>query len=358
LTGLKKCVLQSVKKGVGCKKKKDFYQGCYRFNQKKRRSKMKTIKILGISGSPRKNGNTDYLVQMALLAAGKVKGVETEFVHLGDYKYKSGCIGCMRCDKEPSLEKLCYIEDDHNTILRKEIEADGFIWGCPVYYQGLTSQFKMWIDRHECMGSATGAANRNKPVGCVTVGMCRSGGQAQAIEDMFRFAYMLDAIPIGAGAVGPFLASAGIHGACGVTCGWPETQEQEMFSKEEKTWVKYDRLAIGNALVIGERVAEMAKVIEAGFSICNPENGETRWPVHRKPPQMRYVDLVGEYEGKGWIPKVERLGTVLTYIPAVRRAEFGYKPSEDKVTITSLKAENETLKKQLEELKSQVPKRK
>jgi len=46
---------------------------------------MKKIKILGISASPRKNGNTDYMVKTALLAAGQVKGVETEFVHLMDY---------------------------------------------------------------------------------------------------------------------------------------------------------------------------------------------------------------------------------------------------------------------------------
>jgi len=283
---------------------------------------LKKIKILGISGSPRKNANTDYMVQMALLAAGQIKGVETEYVRLADYKYKSGCISCYRCDREPSLEKLCRgVDDGHNIILKKEIEADGFIWGSPVFYQGVTSQFKMWLDRHECIGSATGAPLRNKPVGCVTVGACRSGGQIQAIEDMFRAAYMLDMIPIGAGAVGPFRASAGIHGACGVQCGWPETGDEKFFDPGAKDWVKYDKLAISNCLVLGERVAEMAKVITAGFSLVNPQNGETRWPVHLKSKEQIYIDLIEEYESKGLIPRIERKGTVLTYMPTVPKLE-------------------------------------
>jgi multimeric flavodoxin WrbA len=291
---------------------------------------MQKIKILGISGSPRKNGNTDYMVKMALLAARQVKGVETEFIQLKDYGIKSGCIACHRCDKAPSIEKLCYLKGDRlNEILKKEVEANGFIWGSPVYWQGVTAQFKMWLDRHEAMGSASGAPNRNKPVGCVTVGMCRSGGQAQTIEDMHRAALMMDMIPIGASAVGSFLGAAGIHGACGIQCGWPETEGGDFVGKEAFNWVQYDELAIMACLVIGERVAEMAKVIEAGFTLCNPENGETRWPVHRRPKEMRYLHLLREYEEKGLIPKIERKGSVLTYSPRVKPgADRGFVPPD------------------------------
>lgn len=282
---------------------------------------MKKIKILGISASPRKNANTDYMVKTALLAAGQVKGVETEFVQLMDYKLKRGCVSCYVCDKEPDLEKLCRGTkgDGFNEVAKKELEADGFIWGCPTFHQGVTAVWKMWSDRHECMGSATGAPFRNKPVGCVTVGACRAGGQAQTIEDMFRLAYILDMIPVGAGAVGPFLASAGIHGACGVQCGWPETEQDSFFEAKAKESVKYDKLAIGNCLVIGERVAELAKVIPAGFSIYNPENGETRWPLHLKPKEQRFLDIVQEYEDKGLMPRIERTGSILAYLPIMKR---------------------------------------
>ena len=277
---------------------------------------MKKVKILGISASPRKNGNTDYMVQIALLAAQQVKGVETEFVHLGDYKLKSGCVSCYTCDRKPDLELLCRgVKDDLNIIIRKELEANGFIWGTPTYFQGPSWLWKMWMDRHECIGSSKGTPLRNKPVGCVTVGLCRSGGQAQVIEDMFRAALMLDMVPIGANTVGSFLASAGIHGACGVSAGWPEVEGGDPFGKDAKTWVRYDRLALANCLVIGERVAEMAKVIEAGFTLVNPENGETRWPVHVKPKEQLHLDLLDEYEKKGIIKPVESKGPKLTYTP-------------------------------------------
>jgi len=282
------------------------------------------IKILGISASPRKNGNTDYMVQLALLAARQIKGVETEFVHLGDYKYKGGCNSCYRCDRDPSLEHLCRgIKDDHNIIVKKELEANGFIWGSPVYIAGPSAQWKMWADRHECMDFGTRPLG-NKPVGFVTIGACRSGGQVQTIEDMMRVALMLDMIPIGAAAANTSQAGAGVHGACGIQVGWPETKGKDLFGKDSKTWVQYDRAAIQNCLVIGERVAEMAKVIEAGFTLVNPENGETRWPVHLLSDSQACLDLVEEYESKGLIPRIDRKGTHFVYQPIMERArEFG-----------------------------------
>jgi multimeric flavodoxin WrbA len=271
------------------------------------------VKILGISASPRKNANTDYMVKMALLSARQIKDVETEFIHLRDYKYVSGCIDCKKCDKSQSLETLCEgVKDDHNKILKKEIAADGFIWGSPVYIQGVTWLWKMWMDRHEPF-AGTGSPIRNKPVGCVTVGDCRSGGQPQVIEDMFRAAYMWDMIPIGAAVVNPFRCTAGIHGACAVKPGWPEVQGQDILGPEAYDWVKYDKLAMENCLVIGARVAEMAKIIKGGFTLFNPENGETRWPVGLKPKEQYLESLVDEYEEKGIIPRIERKGSLLTY---------------------------------------------
>jgi hypothetical protein len=43
--------------------------------------------------------------------------------------------------------------------------------------------------------------------------------------------------------------------------------------------VKQDKAALACAHVLGKRVAEMAKVIKAGFTLCNPENEETMWPA-------------------------------------------------------------------------------
>ena len=61
------------------------------------------VKILGISGSPRK-GNTDILVNECLNGAAEIKDVETEFLALSDYRLDGWCTACMACFKKPDHE--------------------------------------------------------------------------------------------------------------------------------------------------------------------------------------------------------------------------------------------------------------
>jgi multimeric flavodoxin WrbA len=72
---------------------------------------MQKLKILGIGGSPRKNGNTTKMVQKALEAAANVEGVETELYELAGKKINY-CIACYKC-----LEKgECAFDDPVNEI--------------------------------------------------------------------------------------------------------------------------------------------------------------------------------------------------------------------------------------------------
>ena len=67
---------------------------------------MEKVKILGIVGSPRKNGNTVKLVERALDAAGAFPWVETDTYHVAGKKV-GHCISCYKC-----MEKLeCVIKD-------------------------------------------------------------------------------------------------------------------------------------------------------------------------------------------------------------------------------------------------------
>jgi multimeric flavodoxin WrbA len=54
------------------------------------------IKILGIAGTPIKNGNCQYQLEEALKLAESTGHAVTEFIHLGDYEIKL-CIGCDKC---------------------------------------------------------------------------------------------------------------------------------------------------------------------------------------------------------------------------------------------------------------------
>lgn len=99
------------------------------------------MKILGIVGSPRKNGNTDILVETALLAA-KNDDIEVEKIYLSDYAFK-GCIGCEGCRETFK----CVIKDEMDKIYEKLDESDAIILGSPTYFYNVTSLTKAFIDR-------------------------------------------------------------------------------------------------------------------------------------------------------------------------------------------------------------------
>jgi multimeric flavodoxin WrbA len=102
------------------------------------------MKILGIVGSKRKNGNTSILVQKALEVAEK-EGIETELIYLGDYTIKD-CNGCEACKDTYQ----CVIEDDMQKIYPLLLKADALILGSPTYFYNVTADMKAFIDRCYC----------------------------------------------------------------------------------------------------------------------------------------------------------------------------------------------------------------
>ena len=98
-------------------------------------------KILGIMGSPRRNGNTHILVT-SILKGAKEKGAKVDILFLNDLDINE-CKGCHICWDE----KQCCIDDDMNDIYPKIIESDAIIFGTPVYWYGPTALMKGFIDR-------------------------------------------------------------------------------------------------------------------------------------------------------------------------------------------------------------------
>jgi multimeric flavodoxin WrbA len=86
------------------------------------------MKILGISASRRKWGNTDILVHHVLQGAAG-EGAETRFLRLTDFDILQcqGCLSCLFKDRD------CVIEDDFRNLLAALREADGVVLGSPVY---------------------------------------------------------------------------------------------------------------------------------------------------------------------------------------------------------------------------------
>lgn len=87
------------------------------------------IKIVGISATGIKDGNCDQVMVEALKAAASYEGVTTEMITLADKEFMT-CDHCQWCIENMTS---CKYEDDGNWILDKMAEADGLIWGSPVW---------------------------------------------------------------------------------------------------------------------------------------------------------------------------------------------------------------------------------
>lgn len=103
-------------------------------------------KILVVSGSPRKKGNT---MSMVKIIEDEIKGIDNEitfeYIHLIDKKLDY-CIGCSICLRKGG--HLCPLDkDDKPEILKKMHEADGIIFASPGYAAMVSGMFKNFIDR-------------------------------------------------------------------------------------------------------------------------------------------------------------------------------------------------------------------
>ena len=96
------------------------------------------MKVLGVSGSPIKNGNTDR----ALMSVLDATGYETEFIKLTDYKIEPcrACLGCVETNQ-------CVIKDDGIQLAEKVKQADALVIAGFTPYSTLNSRTKTFIER-------------------------------------------------------------------------------------------------------------------------------------------------------------------------------------------------------------------
>ena len=126
------------------------------------------MKVIGIVGSPRKNGNTELLTKHTLKAISE-EGLDTELIRLAGLKIGS-CTACMACKKR----ETCSIEDDLFPIYLRMKEADGIILASPVYYGSATSLIKGLMERVGYIARWNGEPFRGKIGGPLVVSR-RSG---------------------------------------------------------------------------------------------------------------------------------------------------------------------------------------
>lgn len=99
-------------------------------------------KIVVITGSPRKNGNSLAMTD-AFIRAAKEKGHTVARFDAAMMKI-GGCHACETCYK---TGKACSFDDDFNTIAPAILEADAVVFAMPVYWYSIPAQIKGVIDR-------------------------------------------------------------------------------------------------------------------------------------------------------------------------------------------------------------------
>ena len=147
------------------------------------------MKVIGINGSPRADGNT-FLTITAFFDELHKDGVKTELLHVGDGKVP-GCICCRGC----AGTGACVIPDENlMEMSEKLLEADGLFLAAPVYFGTMPGQMKAFMDRFMFQCIQTGKM-RHK-VGASAAILRRTGGYT-TIDDLNRFFFAGEMIVVG-----------------------------------------------------------------------------------------------------------------------------------------------------------------
>lgn len=105
----------------------------------------KTMKIVGVCGSPRK-GNTEWMLSALFKELGRL-GAETEMLLLRKMDVRL-CRGCLACEKGGQDRKgVCVIKDDMNAVYPKLLAADVIVLATPGYMGMLSGRLKNFLDR-------------------------------------------------------------------------------------------------------------------------------------------------------------------------------------------------------------------
>ena len=118
------------------------------------------MKVLLVNGSPKANGNTaTALAEIAEQL--HAEGIDTEIFQLGAKPIRD-CIGCGQCGK---LDGRCVFDDDVvNELIAAAEQADGFVFGSPVYYAHPSGRILSALDRAFYAGSKAFAHKPGAPV--------------------------------------------------------------------------------------------------------------------------------------------------------------------------------------------------
>lgn len=215
---------------------------------------MERIKVLGISGSPRKKGNSNYLLEIALEAAKSIapEMVDTELYSISGKTFNP-CDSCNQCHDQ--LGYCRQTDDDFPELRDKWIEADAIIYSIPVYHMGIPGQLKIFIDR---LGNSWTESFTSKPlkvIGAIAQGSGLSTGQETAMTFLNVHTIMSGCIPVGGDWPASYIGASG----------WTRVEESKnalrnLYADNDEDTV----FTIDSIKVLSKNVVHTAMIIKAG----------------------------------------------------------------------------------------------
>ncbi len=142
--------------------------------------------ILGVSGSPIKNSNTDRLVKAVLEAS----GLNTEFVKLSRLKVRP-CIACLGC----KADNICKVQDDFPELVQKVRHAGALVVGGYSPYGSVDGFTKAFLERLFSLRHQHGL-NRGKLAVVITTGIGRGVPGVEAANEQITHALKLEGMEI------------------------------------------------------------------------------------------------------------------------------------------------------------------
>jgi multimeric flavodoxin WrbA len=212
------------------------------------------IRVLGICGSPRRMGNSHFLLEKALHAAeAAIPGmVKTELYSMSGRSI-SGCLSCGRCFHL----KRCAHEDDFQEIRDKWLWADAVLYSAPVYQMGIPGQMKCFLDRLGC--SMFENRKHLKAIGVIAQGADLFSGQDLVMVSLINHAVFMGCVPTAGRQYGSHLGAGGWTRLSG-----DKNSLRRLFESGDAD----AEMAVKAAEDVSRSVVHLAMVLGAGGTAC------------------------------------------------------------------------------------------
>lgn len=214
------------------------------------------IKVLGIAGSPRRRGNSQYLLEHALEAAKAAAPdlVETESYSMAAKKF-AGCTSCLKC---ADLKGECVQKDDFQNLRDKWYEADVVLYSLPVYHMCIPGQLRCFIDR---LGNASycyynmSVPKVMKVIGAITQGLHIFSGQENVMMQIINHSLLMGCIPV-----------AGDGPECYIGAGgWTSNDFERDALKRQVAEKQLDAtMAVKGTRSLAKRAVELSLMLKSG----------------------------------------------------------------------------------------------